>query len=94
MATKKREQKGLSSQPASEAIYVRRTITIPPEMEAAIDSLVGRRKFSAFAQQAFSHELQRESIGRWLDEREASRNGRPLDDEAVQFAERAWRDRK
>jgi hypothetical protein len=63
-------------------------------MEAAIDSLVGRGKFSAFAQQAFSHELQRESIAQWLDEREASRRGKPLDADAVQFAEQAWRNRK
>jgi hypothetical protein len=63
-------------------------------METAIDSLVGRGKFSAFAQQAFTHELQRESIARWLDEREAARGGKPLSADAVQFAERAWRKRK
>jgi Arc/MetJ-type ribon-helix-helix transcriptional regulator len=74
--------------------FSRRTITIPPDLEAAIDALVGRGKFSAFAQQAFAHELQRETIAQWLDERDASRNGRPLSAEAVQFAERAWRNRK
>jgi len=74
--------------------FSRRTITIPPDLEAAIDAHVGRGKFSAFAQQAFAHELQRETIAQWLDEREASRNGRPLSAEAVDFAERAWRNRK
>jgi hypothetical protein len=63
-------------------------------MEAAIDSLVGRRKFSAFAQQAFTHELQRESIARWLDDRETARHGKPLSAASIEFAERAWRNRK
>jgi Arc/MetJ-type ribon-helix-helix transcriptional regulator len=92
MATAKRAQVGIS--PSDEVTFVRRTITIPPDLESAIDSLVGRRKFSAFAQRAFTHELQRESIARWLDEREAARHGKPLSTEAVQFAERAWRNRK
>ena len=59
-------------------------------MEAAIDALVGCGKFSAFAQQAFTHELQRESIARWLDEREATRHGKPLDAASVEFAEHTW----
>ena len=63
-------------------------------MKTRIDALVGRGKFSAFAQQAFAHELQRESIAQWLDEREAARGGTPLDPEAVEFAEQAWRNRK
>lgn len=78
---------------ASDAL-TRRTITLSAEMEAAIDALVGRRKFSAFAQQAFAHELQRESIALWLDEREAARGGKPLDADAIAFAERSWRARK
>jgi hypothetical protein len=97
MATPKRARKGTSARaaaPLSEGTFSRRTITIPPDLEAAIDSLVGRRKFSAFAQRAFAHELQRENIAQWLDEREAARGGRPLPPEAVQFAERAWRSRK
>src|ERR1700677_2160037 len=97
MATPKRARKGTSARaaaPLSEGTFSRRTITIPPDLEAAIDSLVGRRKFSAFAQRAFAHELQRESIARWLDEREAARNGKPPSAEAVQFAEQAWRARK
>jgi post-segregation antitoxin (ccd killing protein) len=77
-----------------EKLSSRRTITIPPEMESAIDLLVGNGNFSAFAQQAFAHELQRESIARWLDDREAARRGKALDAEAVEFAERAWRRRK
>jgi Arc/MetJ-type ribon-helix-helix transcriptional regulator len=80
--------------PAVEAAFSRRTITIPPDMEAAIDALVGRGKFSAFAQQAFAHELQRESIAQWLDEREAARGGGALELDAVQFAEQAWRNRR
>jgi Arc/MetJ-type ribon-helix-helix transcriptional regulator len=80
--------------PAVEGAFSRRTITIPPDMEAAIDLLVGRGKFSAFAQQAFAHELQRESIAQWLDEREAARDGEPLEPDAVKFAEQAWRDRR
>jgi Arc/MetJ-type ribon-helix-helix transcriptional regulator len=80
--------------PTGEVSFSRRTITIPPELEAAIDSLVGRGKFSAFAQQAFTHELARESIARWLDERQAARSGKSLGEDFVQFAERAWRSRK
>src|SRR5471030_1451246 len=97
MATKNPKRKTRSPQaPAGrvQVSFLRRTITLPPEMEAAIDSLVGRRKFSAFAQQAFAHELQRESIARWLDERETARNGKPLSADAIEFAERAWRGRK
>jgi hypothetical protein len=93
MATPKRAQKSAAAD-LTEGTFSRRTITIPPDMEAAIDLLVGRRKFSAFAQRAFTHELQRESIARWLDEREASRNGAPLSADAIEFAERAWRNRK
>ena len=89
IAKKKRK-----SAPAVEVSFLRRTITIPPEMEAAIDELVGRGKFSAFAQQAFTHELQRESIARWLDEREADRHGKPLPADAIEFADQAWRKRK
>src|SRR5471030_1176285 len=97
MATKNPKRKTRSPQaPAGrvQVSFLRRTITLPPEMEAAIDALVGRGKFSAFAQQAFAHELQRESIAGWLDEREAARGGQPLDPEAVEFAEQAWRNRK
>jgi Arc/MetJ-type ribon-helix-helix transcriptional regulator len=78
----------------AEGSFSRRTITLPPDMEAAIDSLVGRGKFSAFAQQAFAQALQRETIAQWLEAREAARRGQPLDAESVQFAEQAWRDRK
>ena|ERR1700677_221548 len=96
MASRKRKQQDMSTrQPAAvEGAFSRRTITIPPDLEAAIDALVGRGKFSAFAQQAFAHELQRETIAQWLDEREASRRGRPLSAEALQFAEQAWHKRK
>jgi Arc/MetJ-type ribon-helix-helix transcriptional regulator len=97
MTTVKKRQKGASARrplPAGEVSFSRRTITIPPEMEAAIDSLVGRGKFSAFAQQAFLHELQRESIAHWLDERQAARSGKPLSTDAVLFAEQAWRNRR
>jgi post-segregation antitoxin (ccd killing protein) len=76
------------------ASFSRRTITLPAELEAAIDTRAGRGKFSAFTQQALIHELQRESIASWLDEREAQRRGKPLDPEAVRFAEDAWRNRK
>jgi Arc/MetJ-type ribon-helix-helix transcriptional regulator len=93
----KKKQKGASarrSSPSGEVSFSRRTITIPPEMEGAIDALVGPGKFSAFAQQAFAHELQRESIACWLDERQSARGGRSLDADSVQFAEQAWRKRK
>jgi len=96
MAQKAKRKRPLprAGSPAVQVSFLRRTITIPPEMEAEIDTLVGRGKFSAFAQQAFAHELQRESIARWLDEREAARGNKPLSEDAVQFAEHAWRDRK
>ena len=96
-SSKKKMKKDLAAGgplPAGEGAFSRRTITIPPDIEAAIDALVGRGKFSAFAQQAFAHELQRESIAQWLDEREAARGGKALEPDAVQFAEQAWRNRK
>jgi post-segregation antitoxin (ccd killing protein) len=76
------------------ASSTRRTVTISSEVETAIDALVGPGKFSAFVQRALAHELQRESIAQWLEEREAARGGRPLSPEAVEFAEAAWRKRK
>lgn len=77
-----------------EPAFTRKTVTLPPDMEAAIDVLVGRGQFSAFVQQALAHELQRENIARRLDEQEAARGGAPLDRDSVRFAERAWRARK
>jgi len=96
VATAKKSKTRASARRSSpvEQSYSRRTITIPPDIEAAIDSLVGRGKFSAFAQQAFIHELQRESIAHWLDEREAARGGKPVGTDSIEFAERAWRSRK
>lgn len=72
----------------------RRTITLSPAMEARIAVVVGRGNFSAFAQRALAHELQRESIAGWLDERLAARAGSPLDPAAIAFAENAWQTRK
>jgi Arc/MetJ-type ribon-helix-helix transcriptional regulator len=95
--TAKKKKKSASARRVSPSVdrsYSRRTITLPPDMEAAIDALVGRGMFSAFAQQAFIHELGRESIARWLDERQAARGGKPLSLDAIEFAEQAWRSRK
>ena len=83
-----------SRKSADETYFSRRTITIPPDLETAIDELVGRGKFSAFAQQAFTEKLQRERIAQWLDQREAARDGKPLSIHATAFAEAAWRKRK
>jgi Arc/MetJ-type ribon-helix-helix transcriptional regulator len=93
---KKKQRSALGTRIAarSSVAFARRTITIPHEMESAIDELVGRGKFSSFAQQAFAHELQRESIARWLDERANLRGNAALPEHAVAFAERAWRRRK
>jgi len=74
--------------------FVRRTVTLPPEVDAEISSVAGAGKFSAFVLRAVSHELQRERIETWLAEREAARGGKPLDAESVAFAEAAWRRRK
>jgi hypothetical protein len=41
-----------------------------------------------------TQEAQRESMTRWLDEREKARQGKPLSPEAIQFAEQAWSGRK
>lgn len=59
-----------------------------------IQGMVGDRKFSAFVQEALAEKLQRERIEGWLKEREAERGGKPLGQEAILFAERAWRNRK
>jgi post-segregation antitoxin (ccd killing protein) len=72
----------------------RRTITLPPSLNAQIEATVGPRNFSAFAQRALVHELQRETIAEWLDEREAARRGKSLSPAALDFAEQAWAQRK
>jgi len=74
--------------------YLRRTITIPPELDAAIDELIGPKNFSAFAQKAIARELQRVSLREWLAEREAAHGGAPPSPEDIEYAERAWRNRK
>jgi len=91
-AGKTSARKGAAAQ--VESRLSRRTITISPDVEASIDRLVGDGKFSAFVQRALTHELQRESLAEWFDERQAARGGAPLSAEAVEFAERAWRNRK
>lgn len=74
--------------------FTRRTITLPPELDAEINDCIGNGKFSAFVQRSLTHELQRERIAQWLDEREVARHAKPLGREAVAFAEQAWRKRK
>jgi post-segregation antitoxin (ccd killing protein) len=73
---------------------VRKTITLPPDVDAEISKVAGAGKFSAFVLRAVSNELQRERIEAWLAEREAARGGAPLDSESIAFAEAAWRRRK
>jgi len=74
--------------------FCRRTITLPAELEAAIEGVADKQQFSAFATRALMHELQRERIATWLDERQAARGGKPLSSEAVAYAEQTWRGRK
>jgi post-segregation antitoxin (ccd killing protein) len=74
------------------AALSRRTITIRPDTEKAIDALVGPRKFSAFVQTALDRQLQRERIDQWLVEQETTHG--PLSAEDVAFAENAWRSRR
>jgi post-segregation antitoxin (ccd killing protein) len=93
VATKAKPQRRIAKAPETEN-FSRSTITLPQELEAAVDRTAGQGKFSAFTQRALLHELQRERIAQWLDEREAARHGEALPREAVAFAERAWRKRK
>jgi post-segregation antitoxin (ccd killing protein) len=72
----------------------RRTITIPLELDRMLSAVSEKGEFSAFAQRAFLHELQRERIAEWLEERLSARGGKPLSKEAREFAERMWRARK
>ena len=74
--------------------YSRRTITLPAALEAEIEQVAGKQQFSAFAMRAFMHELQRERIAVWLDERQAARGGKPLSPKAIAYAEQTWRSRK
>ena len=74
--------------------YLRRTITIPPELNEAIDEIVGSQNFSAFAQRAIARELQRVSLREWLAERKAAHGGKPPSKEVIDYVERAWRNRK
>jgi post-segregation antitoxin (ccd killing protein) len=75
------------------ARFRRRTITLSADVDAALSAVATSGEVSAFVQRAVLHELQRERIARWLDERVAARGGRPLSPEAVAFAEAAWRKR-
>ena len=75
-------------------VFGRRSMTLPPELEAALAESIQPGNFSAFAQRALWHELHRERIAHWLDERDRARGGKPLPPEALEFAERAWRARK
>ncbi len=74
--------------------YLRRTITIPPDLDAAIDEVIGAQNFSAFAQSALAHEVQRVSLRAWLSEREAAHGGKPPGKAVTAYVERAWRNRK
>lgn len=69
-------------------------MTLPPELEAALAETIEPGNFSAFAQRALWHELQRERIAQWFDEREKARGGKPLPADAIDFAEQAWRARR
>jgi hypothetical protein len=69
----------------------RKTVTLSRDVVSRVNALAGSGRFSAFTQQALLHELQRESIAAWLDERERSREGKPLSESAIAFAEDAWR---
>jgi hypothetical protein len=71
--------------------YKRRTITLPADLDEAISAVATSGEVSAFVQRAVLHELQRERVATWLDQRVAARNGDPLSAEAVEFAEAAWR---
>jgi post-segregation antitoxin (ccd killing protein) len=74
--------------------FTRRTITLPADLDAAIGAVATSGEVSAFVQRAVLHELQRERVAAWLDERVAARQGRPLSPEALKFAGAAWRSRK
>jgi post-segregation antitoxin (ccd killing protein) len=74
--------------------FKRRTITLPADLDAAISAVATSGEVSAFVQRAVLHELQRERVATWLDQRVAARSGQPLSAAAVKFAETAWRKRK
>ena len=83
-----------SASKADDTRFVRRTITLPPEVAGEISALVGERQFSGFVQHALQNELQRERLAAWLDERVAARKGEPLAESAKAFARNSWRKRK
>ena len=70
--------------------FLRRTVTLPPDLDAELSALVGTRGYSAFVQRDIAHELQRERIVVWFDQRDAGRQGAALTPEAEAFAEDAW----
>jgi hypothetical protein len=74
--------------------FKRRTITLPADLDAAISAVTTSGTSSAFVQRAVLHELQRERVATWLDERVAARDGRPFTSETLDFAEDAWRKRE
>ncbi len=88
MATSAKHKRAKPAQKA-EAAFSRRTITLPRALEASVEKIAGKQQFSAFAARALEHEIQRERIAEWLEER-LERLG-PIPSEATAFAEAAWR---
>ena len=88
-----RSTKPSPTEAADAAPFLRRTITLPPEIAEKVDAIAGPGKFSSFTQRALLHELQRERIAAWLEDRVLARDGKPLDDSAITFAEAAWQAR-
>lgn len=64
------------------------SVSIPPELAAAVRRRVGGRGLSRFVARALAHELEREQLGSFLAEMESARG--PVSDAEIAKARRAW----
>ena len=64
------------------------SVSIPKELAKAVRRKVGPRGLSGFVARAISHELEREQLGTFLDELEASAG--PVSKQDLAKARRAW----
>lgn len=70
---------------------VKLSITVPPDLVAAIRLRVGARGVSSFVSRAIAHELEREQLGAYLAELDQQHG--PVPEAVLKEARRAWRKR-
>ena len=70
---------------------IKLSITVPPDLVAAVRLRVGSRGVSSFVSRAIAHELEREQLRAYLAELDQQHG--PVPDPILKEARRAWRKR-